>query len=121
MRRYAERRGLAPDSQIVVRPPLAPEPERAAPPRWSRFDEFTRDDGPAERPVPAAEPAKAAPEPASGLAETVAAGRAGFRERFEAHRQQQAQARDEAAARDVGRAVGPRADRLQCGAAEAGG
>jgi len=65
VRRYAERRGLVPDSQIVVRPPLAPEP-------------------------------------APGLAEAVAAGRAGFRERFEAHRrQQQAQARDETAAREL--------------------
>jgi hypothetical protein len=71
VRRYGERRGLAPDSQIVLRPPLA------------------------------AEPAKAAPEPAPELAETVATGRAGFRERFEAHRRQQAQARDEAAAREL--------------------
>ena len=101
VRRYAERRGLAPDSQIVVRPPLALEPEKVAPPRRSRFDGFTRDAGPAERPAPAVEPAKAAPEPASGLAETVATGRAGFRERFEAHRRQQAQARDEAAAREL--------------------
>ncbi len=72
VRRYAERRGLVPDSQIVVRPPLTPELE------------------------------KAAPEPAPGLAEAVAAGRAGFRERFEAHRrQQQAEARDQAAAREL--------------------
>ena len=41
------------------------------------------------------------PAPAPGLAETVATGRAGFRERFEAHRRQQAQARDEAAAREL--------------------
>ena len=101
VRRYAERRGLAPDSQIVVRPPLALEPEKAAPSRRSRFDGFTPGAGLAERPASAAEPAKAAPVPAPGLAETVATGRAGFRERFEAHRRQQAQARDEAAAREL--------------------
>ncbi len=102
VRRYAERRGLAPESQIVVRPPLVPEPEKAAPPqRWSRFDGFTPDAGPAERPAPATEPAKAASAPAPGLMETVATGRAGFRERFEAHQRQQAQARDEAAAREL--------------------
>ncbi len=101
VRRYGERRGLAPDSQIVVRPPLAVEPEKVAPPRRSRFDGFTRDAGPAERPAPAAEPAKAAPEPAPALADVVATGQAGFRERFEAHRRQQAQARDEAAAREL--------------------
>ena len=101
VRRYAERRGLAPDSQIVVRAPLAPELAKAAPPRPSRFDGFTPDAGLAERPAPAAEPAKAAPEPAPALADVVATGRAGFRERFEAHRQQQARARDEAAAREL--------------------
>jgi Ti-type conjugative transfer relaxase TraA len=101
VRRYGERRGLAPDSQIVVRPLLTPEPEKAALPGRSRFAKFTPDAGPAERPAPAAEPAKAAPESAPGLAETVATGRAGFRERFEAHRRQQAQARDEAAAREL--------------------
>ena len=101
VRRYAERRGLAPDSQIVVRPPLMPAPEQPASPRRSRFSEFTRDAGPAERPAPAAEPAKAAPEPSPALADVVATGRAGFRERFEAHRRQQAQARDEAAAREL--------------------
>jgi Ti-type conjugative transfer relaxase TraA len=101
VRRYGERRGLAPDSQIVVRPLLTPEPEKVAPPGRSRFAKFTPDAGPAERPAPAAEPAKAAPESAPGLAETVATGRAGFRERFEAHRRQQAQARDEAAAREL--------------------
>ena len=101
VRRYGERRGLVPDSQIVVRPPLAPEMEKAVPPRRSRFDGFTRDAGPAERPAPAAEPAKVAPEPAPALADVVATGRAGFRERFEAHRRQQAQARDEATAREL--------------------
>ena len=101
VRRYGERRGLAPDSQIVVRPPLALEPEKVAPPRRSRFDGLTRDAGPAERPAPTPEPAKAAPEPAPALADVVATGRAGFRERFEAHRRQQAQARDEAAAREL--------------------
>ncbi len=101
VRRYGERRGLVPDSQIVVRPPLMPEPEKAAPPRRSRFAGFAPDAGSAERPAPAAEPAKAAPEPAPGLANVVATGRAGFRERFEAHRQQQARARDEAAAREL--------------------
>ncbi len=101
VRRYAERRGLAPDSQIVVRPPLAPEPKKAAPPWRSRFDGFTPDAGLAECPAPAAEPAKTVLAPAPGLAETVATGRAGFRERFEAHRRQQAQARDEAAAREL--------------------
>ena len=101
VRRYGERRGLVPDSQIVVRPPLAPEPEKAAPLRRSRFAGFAPDAGLAERPAPAAEPAKAAPAPAPELAETVATGRAGFRERFEAHRQQQAWARDEAAAREL--------------------
>ena len=83
VRRYAERRGLVPDSQIVVRPPLTPAPEQVAPPRRSRFAGFTRDAGPGERPAPAAEPAKAAPEPAPALADVVATGRAGFRERFE--------------------------------------
>ena len=73
VRRYAERRGLAPNSQIVVRPPRVAEPEAA----------------------------KAVPVPEVVLAETVAKGRAGFRERFEAHRRQQAQARDEAAAREL--------------------
>ncbi len=102
VRRYAERRGLAPDSQIVVRPPLALEPEKVAPPRRSRFAGFTRDAGTAERPAPTAEPAKAAPAPTPALADVVATGRAGFRERFEAHRrQQQAQARDETAAREL--------------------
>ena len=65
VRRYAERRELMPESQIVVQPPPASQP-------------------------------------ALGLAEAVAAGRAGFRERFEAHRrQQQAQVRDETAAREL--------------------
>jgi Ti-type conjugative transfer relaxase TraA len=103
VRRYAERRGLdplRPESEIVVWPPL--EPELAAPQR-SRFAGLGFGAEPGERQVPPAEPVKAvpAPEPAPGLAETVATGRAGFRERFEAHRQQQAQARDETAARDL--------------------
>ncbi len=50
---------------------------------------------------PSARHPRPAPESAPGLAETVATGRAGFRERFEAHRRQQAQARDEAAAREL--------------------
>jgi Ti-type conjugative transfer relaxase TraA len=84
VRRYAERRGLdplRPESEIVVRVPV---PER-----------------PAERqPSPAEPPPRPAPDP--GLAQVVAAGRAGFRERFEAHRRQQAQAaQDQAAARDL--------------------
>jgi len=84
VRRYAERRGLdplRPESEIVVQ---APAPER-----------------PAERqPAPAEPPPRPAPDP--GLAQAVALGRAGFRERFEAHRRQQAQAaQDAAAARDL--------------------
>ena len=102
VRRYAERRGLAPDSAIVVRPPLVPEPAAEKPtPRRTLFSGLRLESGPSDRPAPPAEPAKAAPVPAAGLAETVEAGRAGFRERFEAHRRQQAQARDEAAARDL--------------------
>jgi len=80
VRRYAERRGLdplRPESEIVVQRPAAErQPERAEPP-----------------PRPAPDP---------GLAQMVTAGRAGFRERFEAHRRQQAQAaQDQAAARDL--------------------
>jgi Ti-type conjugative transfer relaxase TraA len=80
VRRYAERRGLDrlwPQSEIVVQREPA-ELAEAAPPR----------------PVPDAE-----------LAQKVAAGRAGFRARFEAHKRQQAEAqarvRDEAAAREL--------------------
>ena len=77
VRQYAERRGLdplRPDSAIVVR---APAPEREA---------------------ETVAPSRPVPDP--GLAQAVAAGRAGFRARFEAHQRQQAQAaRDEAAAR----------------------
>ncbi len=87
-RAYAERRGLdllRPESAIVV---PRPGPEQAP-----------------LAPRPAAWPeAPAAAEPASGaeLAEDVAAGRARFRERFEAHRRQQAQqAADEAGAREL--------------------
>jgi hypothetical protein len=73
-RRHAERRGFEPlhaASEIVVPAPAAArQPERAAEP--------VRD---------------------GNLEQAVAAGRAGFRERFAAHRQQQAQARDEAMAR----------------------
>ncbi len=84
VRRYAERRGLdplRPESEIVV--------QRTAPER------------PAERqPAPAEPPPRPAPDP--GLAQAVALGRAGFRERFEAHRRQQAQAvQDQSAARDL--------------------
>jgi len=84
VRRYAERRGLdplRPESEIVVQ---RPAPERAA----------ERQPAPAE-PLP-----RPAPDP--GLAQVVALGRAGFRERFEAHRRQQAQAaQDQVAARDL--------------------
>jgi len=84
VRRYAERRGLdplRPESEIMVQ---RPAPERAA----------ERQPAPAE-PLP-----RPAPDP--GLAQAVALGRAGFRERFEAHRRQQAQAaQDQAAARDL--------------------
>jgi Ti-type conjugative transfer relaxase TraA len=72
VRRYAERRGLD-----RLRPDSEIVVRQAAP-------------------TPARQP-----EPVPGLAEAVAAGRAGFRERFEAHRRQQAQARDEAAAREL--------------------
>jgi len=84
VRRYAERRGLdplRPESEIVVQ---RPAPERAA----------------ERQPAPAEPPPRPAPDP--GLAQAVALGRAGFRERFEAHRRQQAQAaQDQAAARDL--------------------
>jgi len=87
VRRYAERRGLdplRPESEIVVQRP-APEP--AEPP-------------PRPAPEPAEPPPRPAPDP--GLAQAVALGRAGFRERFEAHRRRQAQAaQDQAAARDL--------------------
>ncbi len=86
VRRYAERRGLdplRPESEIVVQAP-APAPERVA----------------ERRPAPVEPPSRPAPDP--GLAQAVALGRAGFRERFEAHRRQQAQAaQDQAAARDL--------------------
>jgi len=86
VRRYAERRGLdplRPQSEIVVQAP-APAPERAA----------------ERQPAPAEPPARPARD--EELAQAVALGRAGFRERFEAHRRQQAQAaQDQAAARDL--------------------
>jgi Ti-type conjugative transfer relaxase TraA len=95
VRRYAERRGLDrlhPQSEIVVQ---RQRPEQgASPPVPARMPEQ-----PAERMV-LAEPSS---RPALDLAQAAAQGRAGFRERFEAHKQQQAhvqaQARDEAAAR----------------------
>ncbi len=91
MARYAERRGLdplRPHSEIVVQ---RQEPEQGAkPPVPIRMPE-----PPAERTVQA-EPSS---RPAPDLAQAAAAGRAGFRERFEAHKRQQAQTRDEAAAR----------------------
>jgi len=72
-----------PESAIVVQAP-APAPERAA----------------ERQPAPAEPPPRPVPDP--GLAQAVALGRAGFRERFEAHRRQQAQAaQDQAAARDL--------------------
>jgi len=84
VRRYAEQRGLdplRPQSEIVVQ---APAPKRAA----------------ERQPASAEPPPRPAPDP--GLAQAVALGRAGFRERFEAHRRQQAQAaQDQAAARDL--------------------
>ncbi len=84
VRRYAERRGLdplRPESEIVVQ---RPAPERAA----------------EQQPSPAGPPPR--PAPAPGLAQAVALGRAGFRERFEAYRRQQAQtAQDQVAARDL--------------------
>jgi len=84
VRRYAERRGLdplRPESEIVVQ---RPAPERAA----------------ERQPTSAEPPPRPAPDP--GLVPAVALGRAGFRERFEAHRRQQAQAaQDQAAARDL--------------------
>jgi len=84
VRRYAERRGLdplRPESEIVVQ---RPAPERAA----------------ERQPAPAEPPPRPAQDPR--LAQAVALGRAGFRERFEAHRRQQAQAaQDQAAARDL--------------------
>jgi hypothetical protein len=57
----------------------------------------------APRPAPGpVASATAGPAPGAGLAEEVAQGRARFRERFEAHRRQQAQrAVDEAAAREL--------------------
>ncbi len=82
VRRYAERRGLdplRPESEIVVQAPV-PAPER--------------------QPTPAEPPARPARD--EELAQAVALGRAGFRERFEAHRRQQAQrAADEAGARTL--------------------
>jgi len=82
VRRYAERRGLdplRPESEIVVQATV-PAPER--------------------QPTPAEPPARPARD--EELAQAVALGRAGFRERFEAHRRQQAQtAQDQAAARDL--------------------
>ena len=101
-RRYAERRGLAPESQIVVRPPLAPELAGEKPTPQRRLSSgLGLDASPSDRPTPPAEPAKAAPARDAGLEQAVAAGRAGFRERFAAHRDQQARMRDEAAARDL--------------------
>ncbi len=114
VRRYAERRGLdplRPDSAIVVRqgPALAPHGGRFAGlasdegcPVPSDPDQAAeRQDG--RQPVRAELPELPVPPPApdAGLAQAAAAGRAGFRARFEAHRRQQAQARDEAAAREL--------------------
>ena len=121
---YAERRGfdpLHPVSEIVVRPEPAPErlAERAPTaetPRHFPEEIFgkVREPGRAAwhppaalpplspkepGPLPPERPAERAPDEA--LAQTAAAGRAGFRERFEAYQRQQTQARDEAAARDL--------------------
>jgi Ti-type conjugative transfer relaxase TraA len=96
VRRYAERRGLDrlhPHSEIVVQR-QGPE-QGASPPVPARMP-----DQPAESTVqvePLSRPALGLVQ-ASNLAQ-AAAGRAGFRERFEAHKRQQAQVRDEAAAR----------------------
>ena len=91
VQRYAERRGLDrlhPHSEIVAqRQGLE---QQARPPVSARMPEQ-----PAERTVQV-EPSS---RPAPDLAQAAAAGRAGFRDRFEAHKRQQAQARDEAAAR----------------------
>ena len=91
VRRYAERRGLDrlhPQSEIVVQR-QGPEQE-VRPLAPARKPEL-----PAERTVQAEPPSQPAPD----LAQAAAAGRAGFRERFEAHKRQQAQTRDEVAAR----------------------
>ncbi len=89
---YAERRGLdplRPESAIVV-PRPGPGPQAARRPEQAP---------PAPRPEA---PAAPGPAPGAGLAEDMAQGRARFRERFEAHRRQQAQrAADEAAAREL--------------------
>ncbi len=98
VRRYAERRGLdplRPQSEIVVQR-SAPAPAAAVPGQV------------VEQPPERAELAKVAPPrpaPDPGLAQRVAAGRAGFRERYEAHKRQQAEAharaQGEAAAREL--------------------
>jgi Ti-type conjugative transfer relaxase TraA len=93
VRRYAERRGLDrlhPQSEIVV--------------QRQRLEQGARPPAPARMPEQSAErTAQAEPSsrPAPDLVQAAAEGRAGFRERFEAHKRQQAQAqaRDEAAAR----------------------
>ncbi len=94
VRRYAERRGLdplRPDSAIVV-PRSGPDAARGP-------EQVPSAPRPAPGPVASA---TAGPAPGAGLAEEVAQGRARFRERFEAHRRQQAQrAVDEAAAREL--------------------
>jgi len=104
VRRYAERRGLdplRPESAIVV---PRPGPEAARGP-----EQVPSAPRPAPGPVASA---AAVPAPGAGLAEEVAQGRARFRERFEAHRRQQAhRAADEAGAREL---VG-RWDRLLTG------
>jgi len=93
---YAERRGLdplRPESAIVV---PRPGPEAA------RGPEQTPPAFQPAAPRPEASAAAAVPARGSELAEDVAQGRARFRERFEAHRRQQAQqAANEAAARDL--------------------
>ena len=78
VRRYAERRGLAPDSSIVVRPPLVPEPERAAP-RRSKFAGLKLDASRPARATPPPEPTPAArpplqPAPQLDREETAIAG-----------------------------------------------
>ena len=129
--RYAERRELdplRPQSEIVVRaempahtladvPTTGPASGQAkapaADPVVAPVQKQSRLAGPlldahppVEPPVPASSPMSTGVSepstPEAGLGQVVTAGRAGFRARFEAHKAQaQAQARDEAAAREL--------------------
>ncbi len=90
VRRYAERRGLDrlhPQSEIIVQAPiLVPDLER----------ETQRPSLAAPQPAPS--PARGPAQDAE-LARVIAAGRAGVRERFEAHQRQQAELKVQAQAR----------------------